>query len=295
MWARVLMISILFLVAPSTAHALYGLEEVPDSVMKWAPTIQDECDGMGLEPCPVEQTLAIIFVETLGRTSARHPRSSYHGIMQMGGRASRDTRVKLSSIKRSPRMAIRAHLQYRKRYAKRISFSRRSGVAVLWKCGPGATKIVRKDVISGLSIHDALRKVGKQYRLGRPTRFLNRYEQALVMVEEAYRDVRTIARQPSTTVDHEQASYTRRAPVRVRALPENQVRSAQRGAKDIGHQGLVLWGHFMPDRCADRSAIHVQPVGHKRPEAGHRSVVPHHGRHRGLGLLLEQALRRSDV
>lgn len=150
-------------------------------VKRWAPIVEQECKRAEIEPCPTLQTLALIDVESDGRPAHRKsPRSQYFGLLQIGSAAAAELGADASDTHGDGRLAIRLHLQLRKRYARRWNgWAPSVGVALFWKMGPGALRRVRKRVSGGQDLERAVGVVSVELGLGRSREYLRRYLEAL--------------------------------------------------------------------------------------------------------------------
>lgn len=170
-WLAVLFLGALF----GLAHKAWG-----HPVKRWAPVVEQECQRVGLAPCPVQQTLALIDVESDGRAARRKsPTSQYYGLLQIGTAAAREAGIQASDTHGDGRLAIRAHLTLRKRYAYRWDSLPTVGVALFWKMGAGALRRVVARVEDGEDLESAVRAVSAALHLGRSREYLRRYLEAL--------------------------------------------------------------------------------------------------------------------
>jgi soluble lytic murein transglycosylase-like protein len=135
-----------------------------DNVLRWEPLIDQH--GAGL---PKGAILALIDVESKGLPTARRAGSQFWGLTQIGAAMADDAgiadktkpRVEWASPARDPDVAIRvtcAQLRrYRARWTDHGLIPDETGIAILWKGGPGTLRAVARAVVAGATLDDALK------------------------------------------------------------------------------------------------------------------------------------------
>lgn len=177
-WAGQAIVVLLLLLYAQVAHA-----STMERVRRWEPVVVQECERVGIEPCPIEETLALVWTESGGDPKRRKSASSqFYGLLQIGAAAAAEAGLaSAEQLHGNGRLSIRAHLRIRKRYSRRLKWAGHLGIALLWKAGPGALRKIRE---RGGALEEDIAAVAQELGLGAVVEYLRRYERALAKLEE---------------------------------------------------------------------------------------------------------------